>query len=221
MATEASKTKKLLGASLLPLLKGEGLDIGCGADPVLPGVQGFDQKDGDANEITKYLTKKFDFVFSSHALEHMRDPRAAIKEWFSLVRPGGLLVVIVPDEDLYEQGCFPSFFNADHTHTFTVCKNFSWSPRSLNLLELGKSLDGELVSVELQDNGYDRSLASHNPGPLSRRLGRICRKLCRRMPAREEAITKLFRSFGALVDQTNFAEPRLAQIQLVVRKAHA
>jgi hypothetical protein len=44
----------------------------------------------------------------------MHDPEAALRQWWALVRPGGYLVVVVPHEDLYEQGMWPSAFNSDH-----------------------------------------------------------------------------------------------------------
>ena len=53
----------------------------------------------------------------------MRDPRSAIAQWWGLVKPGGVLFVIVPDEDLYEQGFWPSRFNCDHKWTFTIAKH--------------------------------------------------------------------------------------------------
>ena len=55
--------------------------------------------------------RPFDFVFSSHCLEHMQDPVKcpSLRDWWQLVRPGGVLIVIVPDEDLYEQGIFLAF----------------------------------------------------------------------------------------------------------------
>src|SRR5262249_42061658 len=152
-----------------------GIDIGCGADPITPTVRRFDRQDGDANRVSSFVSGSFDFVFSAHCLEHMLDPRAALLDWYSLVKPGGHLIVIVPDEDLYEQGYFPSLFNSDHKHTFTISKKTSWSPRSHNLLDLARNLGGELVSLELQDSGYDRSLARFKPGVWSRWLGRQLR----------------------------------------------
>ena len=101
MGNEATKTKDLHAKKIFPYLKGEGIDIGCGADPILPNAQPFDRAQGDANKVTQYFTKKFEYVFSSHALEHMVDARAAFKEWFALLKPGGYMVTIVPDEDLY------------------------------------------------------------------------------------------------------------------------
>lgn len=64
--------------------------------------------DGDANEILRHVQRQFDFVYASRCLEHMRGPRAAIAQWRELVKPGGVLFVIVPDEDLYERGSGPA-----------------------------------------------------------------------------------------------------------------
>ena len=63
-------------------------------------------------------------------------PFVALRHWCRVVVPGGYLVVMVPDEDLYEQGVWPSTFNNDHKHTFTFHKPSSWSPVSVNLTEL-------------------------------------------------------------------------------------
>jgi hypothetical protein len=56
--------------------------------------------------------------------------------WIRVVRPGGHLVVSVQDEDLYEQGVWPSRFNDDHKVSFTLCKHHSWSPVSVNVFDL-------------------------------------------------------------------------------------
>jgi len=160
---ETSKTKLLFDENVLEILKGSGIDIGCGNDPVTEHVVMFDIEDGDANYITKYIKQQFDFVFSSHCLEHMDDPSLALNEWWSLVKDYGHLIFAVPDEDLYEQGIFPSIFNEDHKYTFTIAKNKSWSPVSINVLDLIKSLpNSKLIRLELQDNNYDRRLCLHN-----------------------------------------------------------
>jgi SAM-dependent methyltransferase len=219
---EASKTRALWGPREREWLRGNGLDIGCGPDPILPGVRPFDVGDGDANEITEYVSDSFDFVFSSHCLEHMHDPRHALGQWWQLVRPGGHLIVIVPDEDLYEQGYFPSVFNPDHKATFTLSKNRSWSPRSYNLLDLVRELPGgTLVAIEMQDEGLDRRLLGHARIPLrvARAFARIRAAFHARMrwPAARKALDWSFRILGIPVDQTLSAA--VAQIQAVVRKA--
>src|SRR6185312_3014562 len=52
------------------------------------------------------------------------------------IKRGGHLVISVPDEDLYEQGVWPSTFNTDHKITFTLSKKTSWSPVSVNVFSL-------------------------------------------------------------------------------------
>src|SRR5450755_1243230 len=108
---ETSKSKQIWGALEWSVLSGTGIDIGCGPDPVTPEVRKFDVQDGDANEITRHVRETFDFVYASHCLEHMRRPKEALLEWWQLVKPGGHIFFIIPDEDLYEQGVFPSRFN--------------------------------------------------------------------------------------------------------------
>ena len=217
----AGKTKLFIGEKLKPWIQGEGLDIGCGNDPILPTVQPFDLPHGDANHITQYVKKSFDFVFSSHCLEHMHDPMAAVEGWYQLVKPGGYLVIIVPDEDLYEQGRFPSLFNGDHKWTFTISKTKSWSPKSLNIVDVVDRLeDAKLVALELQDYGYDRSIQRHGGGRWSRRLFKIWRKWDERLKflGAENRIAKFFHSLGAVIDQTALSDLRLAQIMFVVQK---
>ncbi|OLC75068.1 MAG: hypothetical protein AUH72_20950 [Acidobacteria bacterium 13_1_40CM_4_65_8] len=217
MSYEASKTRAIWGPDVMTLLTGQGLDIGCGPDPILPTVDRFDLEQGDANTITRYVHKQYDFVFSSHTLEHMVDPYAALEEWFALVKPGGHLIVLVPDEDLYEQGHFPSIFNTDHKSTFTIHKSQSWSPRSVNVTDLVRSLPAEAVSVTLQDHGYDRRLYRHGSTAWGRWLWRVARRVARRFPAAEEIVLRIAYRCGAVIDQTS-SDGRFAQIQVIVRR---
>jgi len=222
MANESTKTKKVWGELERSVLQGEGIDIGCGADPVLPGVMPFDLAQGDANRVADFVHRQFDFVYASHCLEHMRDPREAIVQWWSLVKPGGVLFVIVPDEDLYEQGFWPSRFNRDHKWTFTIAKRASWSPVSVNLLELARSLPGgEVLDIRLFDTAYDRGLQVNGQlaGTLSYRfrrvLGRTAYGVLRLLGIDKRALK---RAFIRPLDQTDFPDT-LAQIQCIVRKA--
>ena len=115
---------------------GNGIDIGAGNDSIglyaewFPGmrqVRAWDLPDGDAQLLQSVADESLDFVHSSHCLEHMRDPVEALRHWFRVLKPGGHLVCVVPDEDLYEQGVFPSTFNSDHKWTFSLWKAASWS----------------------------------------------------------------------------------------------
>ena len=135
---------------------GDGLDIGGKPDPLslyapffpaLAGVRVWDWEDGDAQQLAGLAAESLDFVHSSHCLEHLVDPREGLAAWFRVLKPGGFLVVTVPDEDLYEQGVFPSTHNRDHKWTFTVLKSRSWSDKSINLVELLSDL-GEAADIE-------------------------------------------------------------------------
>jgi SAM-dependent methyltransferase len=217
---ETTKSRRLWGPLELSVLKGKGIDIGCGKDPVAPDVRRFDIKDGDANEITKYVNDSFDFVYSSHCLEHMRDPKDAILGWWHLVRVGGHLFFTVPDEDLYEQGVFPSRFNRDHKATFTIFKETSWSPASINVADLARSLpNGQLISLVLQDQGYDRGIVQPKPtlfSPVARLIHRAFRSVRFRtgfsVPAAERFLSGLLP-----IDQTLRPDVS-AQIQCIVKK---
>jgi SAM-dependent methyltransferase len=218
---ETSKSRKIWGALEQSVLTGKGIDIGCGGDPVSEGARGFDLADGDANVITRHVQEQFDFVYSSHCLEHMREPAQALREWWELVRPGGHLFFVVPDEDLYEQGVFPSRFNPDHKGTFTISKTKSWSPVSHNVLELAQGLpNGELVSLKLQDDNYDRRRQTFGPirgwAGLAQFIFRVYNAVKRRTDW-SAAFYERWMAYVPPVDQTKHFNA-LAQIQCIVKK---
>lgn len=214
-------------------LSGSVLDIGCGGDPVVPHAQPFDVEHGDANNILEFLSpESFDTVNSSHCLEHMRDVPRALRDWWRLVRPGGFMILIVPHEDLYEQGFWPSLQNKDHKATFRIEGDTSWSPVSCNLAELAEGLEGaEIIDIGIQDNAYRHDWrvrigrgVSPRPSPFKRFLDRMRHsvlKRLRRAHSRHEAsvadfLNKALARIGIPIDQTKTGA--LAQIQCIVRK---
>ncbi len=217
---ESSKSKRWFSDAQRRSLHGRVLDIGAGADPVLADAVVFDLAHGDANRITAFEPGSFDCVYSSHCLEHMHDPVATLANWWSLVKPGGTLFLIVPDEDLYEQGVFPSRFNSDHKSTFTLAKKRSWSARSFNVFDLCAGLPGARVEdLCLNDIDYDRGAARHGQvqSGAARRLARLHESLRKRglLPRRAEAMRWAMRAVGQ--DQTR--GEALAQIEALVRKS--
>lgn len=184
--TKATKRRKT-EALFVSLFKGKVLDIGGGDDPLNPddwpdidSVECVDQfpphawrgekisskikrTRGDAMNLKfTYPPNSFDVVHSSQCLEHMVNPHGAIADWWTLVKPGGYLVVTVPDEDLYEKCSWPPRFNTDHKFTFRLSEipvdhNVGGcTPVSINMLALAKSLwSCEVHKLLVVDTNYD------------------------------------------------------------------
>lgn len=145
---------------------GHGIDIGAGYDPLgvyqyawpaMLSVRSWDLEDGDAQLMAGVEDAAYDFVHSSHCLEHVRDPHEALTHWVRITKPGGYLVLTFPDEDLYEQGVWPSSYNDDHKHTFTISKPASWCADSINVTALIDRIapTAECVSLLRLDATYD------------------------------------------------------------------
>lgn len=154
---------------------GEGIDIGSGspglgnvdflgnqgeAFPRMSSCRPWDVEDGDAQYMAGVPDETFDFVHSAHTLEHMVDPGVALKNWLRILKPGGFLVALVPDEDLYEHGFWPSRFNGDHKWSFTIAKARN-APESINLADIIVRVAPEatIVKLELLESTFDASLA--------------------------------------------------------------
>lgn len=148
---------------------GHGIDIGAGSDslglwkdafPNLKSVYPYDIKDGDDQYLSSVNDDSFDFVYSSHCLEHMKNPYSALENWIRVLKVGGYLVFTVPDEDMYERLCWPSQFNSDHKHSFTLSKPYKALENSINVVDFIKKFDYilDFVSVSKIDSDYNESL---------------------------------------------------------------
>ena len=225
MGSETSKTNALRVAGFFDTyLTGRVLDIGAGGDPVIPSAEIFDQAQGDANHILDYLKpEQYDSVLSSHCLEHMHDPRQALKDWWALVKPGGFLITIVPHEDLYEQFCWPSIFNHDHKATFRLGGAGSWSPVSIDILAEMQALPhSKFISKRIYDEGYDYDLQfpkgqkpKNHRAFWNRQLSSIARRIPNRHLRKKLLAFQLSRGYP--IDQTA-KHGALAQIEVIVQK---
>lgn len=139
--------------------RGDGIDIGGAPDPLamyvelfplMRGVRVWDLNDGDGQTLEGVADAQYDFVHSSHCLEHLHDPEEGLRNWFRVLKPGGHMIITVPDEDLYEQGQFPSTYNGDHKWSFTIFKTDSWSDRSRNVVDLIASLGAQADVQKVQ-----------------------------------------------------------------------
>lgn len=53
----------------------------------------------DATDLSEIKDKKYDFIFSCNTLEHIANPIRAIKQWLNILKPKGLLIIIVPRKE--------------------------------------------------------------------------------------------------------------------------
>lgn len=103
---------------------GRGLDIGCGPDPLnlvdWPNcvMRNWDTLDGDAQDLPGIAPDTFDFIYSSHCLEHLNNPGLAVARWWQVLKPGGYMILVVPDFYMYERCRWPSR-NAGHLTWWT------------------------------------------------------------------------------------------------------
>lgn len=225
---ESSKTRNLRGAQFFrKYFSKTVLDIGCGEDLVVPHAQPFELAHGDANNILNHLKPmSFDTVNSSHCLEHMHNPPKVLQDWWKLVKPGGYLVTVVPHEDLYEQGQWPSRFNHDHKATFRFKTQKTWSPCSFDAYRLHESLAGaSILEADIQADKYNYKLMklgqeTDEAGQLRIQMFKFMFQLRDKKKLTLEIMDELnifYFGLGAVVDQTMGSA--LAQIQMVVQKS--
>jgi len=136
--TSKAKERRIREDFFKKYAQGRGLDIGFGGDPITPNVKGYDFEHGDALSLQGLFPEEtFDFVYSSHTLEHMPEPGLALKNWWKRVKTGGYLIIYLPHRDLFEQKkTLPSHWNAGHFNFYLPEKDDP--PHTLGLRQLIK-----------------------------------------------------------------------------------
>ncbi len=122
---EASKIRW----STVPYFHGRILDVGCGPYKCFPhwigvdnghhwGMGGADVK-SEATKLELFASNSCDGVFSSHLLEHIQyeEVTNTLNEWFRVIKPGGYMMLYLPDEDEYPK---VGEFGANPDHKFNV-----------------------------------------------------------------------------------------------------
>lgn len=117
---------------VLPYVGASGFDIGCGPKKVFPHLVGIDNtKDTqlfgiamkpdmvvkDCHRLKMFADGCVESVFSSHTLEHLEEPGAALAEWWRVIAVGGHLILYLPHKDFYPNIGQPGA-NPDHLHDF-------------------------------------------------------------------------------------------------------
>lgn len=122
--------------ALYPYCKGLGIDVGCGSKKTHPDALGIDivfkgdigkfgserrqisEADIRASGDNLYMFADgvLDYVVSRHNLEHYHDPIRTLKEWRRVLRKGGVLGVVLPDDRALDT----IKIDPTHKHAFTM-----------------------------------------------------------------------------------------------------
>ena len=146
--------------------KGFGLDIGYGGMKVTRNCRGVDFEDTDVQYMKGFKNSSYDFVYSSHTLEHMNDVEVAISNWKRLVKKGGFLILYIPDRDLYEKKLdLPSQWNNDHKHFFTMYDQKDQSISTIPIIPFisERFNDLELIYKKKCKNGWKMTASNIHP----------------------------------------------------------
>ena len=120
---------------------GKGVDVGAGIWPILGARVIEIQKDENAYVIKEH-NNSLDFVFSSHCLEHLDKWHDALREWYRVLRDGGVLFLYLPHSS-YEMW-LPG-----------VNKYHKWSPEPKVIEEfLSKELKMKIKEISYLPDGY-------------------------------------------------------------------
>lgn len=96
----------------LEVCKGNGVDVGCGKKEwCLPGARAVDLSFRDEYEARELPQLHYDYIFSSHLLEHLRDWVDIVEYWTECLKPGGVLFLYLPD---YSQEYWRPWNNKKH-----------------------------------------------------------------------------------------------------------
>jgi SAM-dependent methyltransferase len=97
---------------------------------------------GEATAMAEVPPASYDFVFASHVLEHLANPIKGLAEWQRVLKPGGILVLVVPHRDA----------TFDHRRAVTTMEHL----RSDELSDVGEDDATHLDEIlELHDLGRD------------------------------------------------------------------
>ena len=115
--------------------EGHGLEIGCGGRKSHPNCIGVDIVAGDAvggvggaagtvsqadvrasgDDLAMFAENEMDFIVGRHILEHFTDPVKALLEWKRVLKRGGVMVLVVPDD----RALNTVSLDPSHKHAFT------------------------------------------------------------------------------------------------------
>ena len=98
------------------------LDLGCGQHKTIPEAIGIDIEPGadvqGSIDRLNYYDGSVDVIISRHSLEHVLDPIKALKEWRRVLKPGGRIIIVLPDHGNIDT-MHPMLSSGKHLHAYS------------------------------------------------------------------------------------------------------
>lgn len=90
--------------------------------PIVPQAIGVDIGYPGYDGVTlPFADESFDAIYSSHCFEHIPDYVAVLRDWYRLLKVGGYLMIVVPQQHMFEKRLVkPSLANPDHRRYYTA-----------------------------------------------------------------------------------------------------
>lgn len=131
--------------------RGTVIELGCGAQktvpdsfgvdivprgqmiPGLPGSLSIADKAADINERLPIENATYDTLIARHLLEHLVNPIKVLQDWSRVVKPGGRMVLAVPNQEI--RNTIP--LNYQHVHAYTpdslktMMENLGWHTEAI------------------------------------------------------------------------------------------
>jgi SAM-dependent methyltransferase len=107
----------------------------------------------EASNLDSIGNKSYDFVMSSHVIEHIANPLKAISEWKRVLRMGGVLVLVCP----HKEATF------DHRRPVTplahLIEDYNKRVNDYDLMHLPEILELHDLSLDPEAGSYEQFLA--------------------------------------------------------------
>jgi ubiquinone/menaquinone biosynthesis C-methylase UbiE len=143
-----------------------GLDIGFGGRSIINTAINIDQPQpyqegcsdsqhlkGDARNLYWFKDACLDYVYSSHLLEDFEDKKPILIEWIRVLKSGGLLILLLPDQKRYVKEAEFLKVGLNHAHKDP---NFSINTVKELLKDLPVVIDKEFEFYKMEGFSSDR-----------------------------------------------------------------
>jgi SAM-dependent methyltransferase len=114
----------------------------------------------DAVNLSSVKNDTYEFCFASHSLEHIANPIKAVKEWIRVIKPGGHVVLILPEKSV----CFDH--NRNISSFTTLVDQYNKNVGEDDLSTLSEILENHDLTMDLAAGDFEsfkqRSLQNFN-----------------------------------------------------------